>query len=181
MVKSAIELAMEKVAKMPKLDSEEIHEQKRKELVESGENLAKRVLNGSLRKKNLQGELSEFDEASLKIVRKSLIDCLRQNLSLDDPAINQLVLETVKSINKNLNIEEINEGLTELIDEYQQLKQMEFALVIKQERKHLEEVGITGNAIIPNVKTNPFWEQKELELAAQFKNQLEQIGKMITS
>lgn len=179
MVKTAIEIAMEKVAKMPKLNSDEIHEQKKTELKEAGKSLAKRMLNGSLRKKNLGTELQKYGDTAQSIVKNALVEFLKSSLSLEESSTNQLILEIIKSIYSNLNLDEVNEALSRVIDEYQQMKQMEFALVIKQERKLLEEIGIAGSALVPNIKTNPFWEQKETELASDFSEKLESVGNMI--
>ncbi len=178
MVKSAIELAMEKVAKMPKIDSQEIENQKKQEFMAIGEGLANQLINGTLRKKNLQTELDKYDESSQKLVKGSLLEVLRKTISLEDPSINQLVFEIIAKIEPKADIEAINEKLSRLIDDYHQQKQLDYALLVKDERNRLKEIGISGSAITPNINEHESWKKKLDELLSSYQDKLETIYKL---
>ncbi|MBU2512889.1 hypothetical protein KJ966_16240 [bacterium] len=178
MVKSAIELAMEKVAKMPKIDSQEIEEHKKQEFMAVGEGLANQLLKGTLRRKNLQAELGKYDENKRKLVINSLLQVLKKTVNFEDPSVNQLVFEIIAEIEPKTNIEKINEELSLLIDDYQQQKQLDYALLVKEERNRLKEMGISGSAITPNIHETEIWKNKLGEILSSYQEKLEVIYNM---
>ncbi len=174
-MKSAIELAMEKVAKMPKIEAKDIEGQKQSEMREKGEGLVNRLLNGSLRTKNLKNELSKIPEEGLKFVKTAMLDTLKTAVSLEDPSINQLVFEIILLIDGNANVDVINEKLSPLIDDFQQQKQLLYATLVKEERNRLREKGISGSGMIPNVYETELWEMRLNELATDYRDKLSDV------
>ena len=68
-VKSTIELAMEKAAKLPRLTKEELRQQKEKEFGPRGRAIAARFLAGDLADEDLDSELSRYPDEQSNAVR----------------------------------------------------------------------------------------------------------------
>ena len=83
-IKSALELAMERVAGLPELTPEEIAEQKEKEYRPVGETLGNKYLQGVIDGREMASELSQYRGEPARIVGKSLVSCLRSSIRLDD-------------------------------------------------------------------------------------------------
>lgn len=178
-MKSAIELAMEKVAEMPKIDAKEIEKHKQQELIETGESLANRLLNGALRKKNLTNELEKYDGAKRQLVRDSLLKVLKDTINLEDPSVNRLVFEILEVIDGQIDIETARVKLGQLIDDYQQQKQLDYALLVKDERNRLKLLGISGGAVIPNIHETEVWKEKLADLQERYSKKLKEIHNLL--
>ena len=171
---------MEKVAKMPKIGTEELEEQKKSELRATGEALAKRLLQGTLRDQNLLPELDKYMGESRSLVQQSLIKTLLQAISFEDSAINELILKNIAVLNQKINIEMVAEELKIWIDGYQQEKHFANAALVTAKREALAELGISGNGFIPNAQNSPEWEEKLSQLRAVLAPKLSDLEAKLT-
>ena len=72
-IKSALEIAMEKISRLPELTPEEIAGQKEREYMPIGEALCQRYLNGAITDKDLSFELEKCHGDKEHIVRRTLV------------------------------------------------------------------------------------------------------------
>ena len=100
-IKSSIELAMEKMAKLPKLTEDEIRERQEKEYGPQGQAIARRFLTGDLPETRLEVELFKHEDERGKIVRKAFSTSLCQAIDLEDAETTAKVLEAIKALAKD--------------------------------------------------------------------------------
>lgn len=175
MVKSAFEIAMEKVANMPKIDAEAIKENKRKEVMAAGENLAAKMMKGTLRVKNLENELTKYKSEEREQIQAAFMKSLKEYISLESTATNQLVLETLKTLDEGMDLESVQGELNALIEEYLVQRNLEYAKSIKAEKEKLADLGISGSAVIPNIYDDPEWQESVENLQQSFQPRLTTI------
>lgn len=171
-VKSAIELAMEKVAGMPDLKKEEVQQIKDKEQIATGEGIAQRFLKGTLRKKDLEAEFSGFPGEQETIIRRAALSALREALSIEDMEINKLIFEAVQIIWKDLPVKKAQSEIIQLMGKYKKQREKEIVAAVKMESARFQDVGISGSAILPNLKESPEWKKRQEKLQQEFHTKL---------
>lgn len=82
-VKSALELAMERVSGLPQLTPEEIAAQKTREYAPLGEALCQKYLNGYVKEGEMLEELNRYREEQRSIVLRALVAALLRTMSLE--------------------------------------------------------------------------------------------------
>lgn len=178
-VKSAIELAMEKVAAMPELKKEDIDQYKNQEQFDIGEGIAQRFLQGVLRKKDLEGEFAQHKGEIGQIVRSAGLTNLCEALSVQDMEKNKLIFEAIQTVWKDLPVKKAQSELIKIHGKYKLQREKEIAAAIKTEAGRFHEVGITGSAILPNLKESPAWQQRQENLLKEFHTKLSPVRKML--
>jgi hypothetical protein len=92
-IKSSIELAMEKMAKLPKLTKDEIRERQEKEYGPQGQAIAREFLTGALAETRLEVELFRHGDERGEIVRKAFSASICQAINLEDAETAARVLQ----------------------------------------------------------------------------------------
>ena len=95
-IKSSIELAMEKMAKLPKLTKDEIRERQEKEYGPQGQAIARDLLTGALAETRLEVELFKHEDERGEIVRKAFSASLCQAIDLEDAETTAKVCNAIK-------------------------------------------------------------------------------------
>ena len=144
-IKSALEIAMEKVEKLGGASEEERLKWK---YVPEGEKLAAKYLKQSL---NLLVELGRYDENAKKYISKGAEDILIRNISLprtdQDRRTNKRAMEGLKALKgEKINVENIFSGMRRVFDHYteqgeQQRKQAYESLKVEFETKIQQAVN----------------------------------------
>ena len=178
-VKSAIELAMEKVAAMPDLKKEDVEQYKNKEQLAIGEGIAQRFLKGVLRKKNIEGEFAQYEGEIGEIVRRAALTTLREAIDVEDMEKNKLIFDAIQTVWKELPVKNAQSELIKIHGKYKQQREKEIAAVLKTEAARFQEIGITGSAILPNLKESPEWQQRQDKLQQEFHTKLSQVREML--
>ena len=96
-IKSAREIAMERLARMPALTPEELNEQREKEYGPRGKGIAGRYLDGPLRSSDLAGELRRYQGKEGEVVRKAFVSALCDAISLRDEAKSVRAIEGINA------------------------------------------------------------------------------------
>ena len=104
-IKSALEIAMEKVAKMADLTPQEIMEQKEREYGPRGEVIASRYLSHVLKNTDLVVELSKYQGEEEQIVRKAFLFFLCQAIQLDDAYKSRRAIEGMQALEMDFDFE----------------------------------------------------------------------------
>ena len=82
-IKSAFEIAMERISALPELTAEEIAAQKEKQYRPVGEAIAVRYLNGLISVEEVASELEKYRDEQKRIVERALISSLCSALLIE--------------------------------------------------------------------------------------------------
>jgi hypothetical protein len=151
-IKSSVELAMERLAAMPRLSPEEVAELQRKELVPVGQGLAVRYLDGRLREDELDTELRKYTEQKAELVKEGLLSALLQSIDLENTQKNDRIFGALKTVEKYKNIADTQQSVEKVIQEYQKQKALSQEQYEREYRASLHKRGISGSAFRPNLK-----------------------------
>ena len=179
-IKSTLELAMEKAAKLPQLTPEEIRERQEREFAPRGRAIAERYLTGDLAEKRLRGELFEHEDEPGEIVRKAFAERMCQSLDLEDAETTAKVLEGAEALVGDGRMEETSRRLDEMLREYEGQKQRELAATEEAESARLRDLGLSGSAIRINPRASEGWPQRMGELQREFRPKLDEIRRELS-
>ncbi|MEJ2109663.1 MAG: hypothetical protein P8Z37_07065 [Acidobacteriota bacterium] len=179
-VKSALELAMEKLSGLPELTPEEVAEQKEKEFKPIGEAIGHRYMQGIVNEENLQGELNRKD--SNPIVIRALFSTLCKSIQLENPAEADRALQGLLSMCKTWPgfIEDTRSLWSEIVSEFSGRLDEKYDEIEAFAVEAIESMGISGSAIRPNPKENPFFKKELKALLLSFEPKLEQLRSRIS-
>jgi len=174
-IKSTLEIAMEKVAKLPQLTPEEVREQRERAIGPRGRAIANRYFEGTLQHTELEAELGDLDEDDREIVRKVLKSNLCDAISLGQVEQSHRAIGALKELEKGTALEGKAGELEELYAE--QLGSLERTLVSFEEsgRESLGRLGISGSAVRPNPDFSEELQQKLRELQQAFAARLQEL------
>jgi len=184
-IKSAFEIAMERISALPELTAEDIAAQKEKQFGPIGEGLAAKYLGGLIDEEALPIQVEKLPEDQRPIVRRALITALCRTLQLEgDPGSAEKALRGLQRAfpGKVAAIESEAEKYREITREFREELQRQSAAI---EAVALKPLGISGTAVRCNPGENPHWlgELKKLRqtyeprLAALRSNLLQELQK----
>lgn len=178
-VKTAFELAMEKIDKMPKLDKVEIEKQHESELFEKSEAIIIQYFQGHLKLQKLEKEISQFNAENRPVVRKSILKQLKDAIGVIDKDKNVKALAAIQQLDSNVDLAKIQEELNRIIQKYQHQRHKEYDNLGIEEQKRLQKMGISGSAVAPNLQNSESGIKVEEKLKDQFQQKMEKIrGKL---
>ena len=163
-IKSALEIAMEKIAKMAALTPQEIREQKELEYGPRGEVIASRYLSHVFRNADLVAELSQYQGDEGQIVRRSFLSSLSHAIRLDDADKSRRAMEGIQGLDIDLDFEGVKGEFEETSSAFNRERDKTYRRLEESQKKTLHGLGIWGSAVRPNVKEK-----------ADFQNELNQM------
>ncbi|MBU2647179.1 hypothetical protein KKI24_20890 [bacterium] len=178
-VKTAFELAMEKVAEMPALNLEEIREEHKKESLSKGEAIARRYLQNIKRQTDIKSEIAAFEPEQRVFARNAALQWLSRELSLTQVEANRHILEGIASLNPDISVDLAMKRLNKVIDGFQKEIMAAYSLIEKSEINLLKKEGISGSAVKPNLRHHNTWLTKQAELTATHTGNLCQFQKTL--
>jgi ribosome biogenesis SPOUT family RNA methylase Rps3 len=179
-IKSTLELAMEKAAKLPKLTKEEIRERYEREYGPLGRAIAKRFLMDDLAETRLRVELFKHEGERGEIVRKAFVERMCQSIDLEDEETTIKVLEASKVLVDSGYLEEAASRLGGILGDYERKKQRELAATEEAEDARVRDLGISGSAIRINPQENEGWRQRLSDLQREFRPEVDEIRRELT-
>jgi hypothetical protein len=180
-IKSSLELAMEKISGLPQLTPEEIAAQKEREYRPIGETICNKYLDGVISHDALPAELARYQGEQGRIVRRAVCRCLCRSIDIEDRRAAMAAFAGLASLlsDKRELLEEAGKDLRRILDRFEREKQeksLEFAiLAIRQ----LEDLGIAGSAVEPNLSENAGWLEELAGMKRSYERGLEKIRDMI--
>ncbi len=180
-VKSAFELAMEKVAEMPSLDKKEIQKKHEEEYMAEGEAIVQQYLQGALRQKDIEPKIVGYQEDIGRLVKKGILNTIKDLISLGDTNRNKKNFQLLQIIEPAIDTEGIQIELNTMIDEFKQQIQQEYSIMVKVGMDQLKKIGISGDAAIPNLRESEAWKEKFLELQQGYNSKLGVLKNKVTS
>ncbi|HSW40056.1 MAG TPA: hypothetical protein VLL97_11255 [Acidobacteriota bacterium] len=179
-VKSALELAMERIAGMPELTPEEIAGQKEKECRAMGEALCNNYMQGNTGAGNLLPELQRHHGGQGLIVRDALVACLRRSIRFDDRASSEKAIDGLLGImaSGGDRRERVLASWRRLCGEYEQHRETLRKEFERAAAKHLADLGIAGSAVVPNINHDEAFTEASAGLCRSFEPRLEEFAKL---
>jgi len=146
-IKSAWELAMEKVERLGKLSPEELKRQKEEKCGSIGHVLADKYL-GGIGLWQLQVELDKYSAEEKELVKQALKARLVQSIELGNYERLICVIQGIIAVNSvNSAVSDVGERIEQLFDEYERDEEKEVRQLEKSAGEVLHQLGISGSAI----------------------------------
>jgi hypothetical protein len=174
-IKSTLELAMEKAAKLPKLTDEEIRRRREQEYQPRGRAIAERFLAGDLSESEVGLELGKHHGEEGEIVRKAFLATLCRSIALEDGARLTRVFEGIEVLVRDDSLEEMVERFRGVFRDYEQQMQQELARTEEGETASLRELGVSGSAIRLDLRRSERWRERQSELLRRFRPKLDEL------
>lgn len=177
-IKSALELAMERISSLPQLTPREIAEQKERDNAPVGNALSSRYIAGLLSESELPVELSRFDGERRKIILRALIASLCRELRLENsPATAQKALLGATALVPQAKAvcEEAVKSFELILGEFEtaRIKRSgEFSVLASRK---INERGIRGSSVRPNLNESEEWKQLMDGISREYEPKLENL------
>ena len=178
-IKSAREIAMERLASMPALTPEELNEQREKEYGPRGTGIAARYLDGALRDSDLEGELRRYQGKEGEVVRKAFISTLCASISLRNEAKGVKAIEGIAVVAGGADLGEMKREVTAIAGELRHQEEQRRAAYEDRERQKLARLGISGSAVRPNVAASEEWQEELAGIESGYRERIESIGEAL--
>ena len=174
-IKSAREIALEKVEKLGKLSPEELKQQQEKEYTLIGQALAEKYL-GGLDLRQLKVELDKYKGEKRDGVKKVAMVKLAQSIELENRQRLEKAIEGIFYLREDGEVGEIGNEVKQLLDEYEQAGRKMREEIEKSGREVLHQLRISGSAIEAiNPRVRDEWQQSLDKLAQPYKERLEEL------
>ncbi len=176
-VKSALEIAMERISGLPELTAEEIAEQKEKDYRPLGEALANKYMQAILEEKDLLSGIDKHQGVAGTIVRRALAERLCRSIQLEDFRATVRAMRGLcrLAVDMEGNREKAAADWTRILDDFERRKNNVLQENTVSEKEKLNALGISGSAVRPNLKDNESLKNKLEELRASFEPELEEL------
>ncbi len=179
-VKSAREIAMEKIAEMSKLTPQEAAELREKEYEPRGKVMANKYLGNALRKTDLEIELYKYQGEEREIVRKTFLSTLCQSIALEDMEKSRRAIEGMQTIEKSEHLDEIKSEIESIFCEFDSQRQQKYAQFGELVKEKLKRLWISGSAVKPRLKENADWQGALKEIQATYNLRLSKVKEEMT-
>jgi len=177
-IKSAWEIAQEKMASMPDLTPEELSKQKEREFEPIGEAIAKKYLGGAIKAAELKTELSKYRGAEGQIVKRALISSLVQSIEPGDAARSKRAMEGFQIFaGAGSHFEEVRNAFERIFSEFEKEAQQQRKAFETLEKERLQRLGISGSAIRPNVNEKQDWQQARRRIRQSYDVKVDKLRK----
>jgi hypothetical protein len=181
-LKSAWEVAQERVNKLGKLSAEEKEQQERQQYRQIGRALAQKWLD-SPHQLDVTAELNRYEEKERALIKETIIARLLEAIELRPiKRIDEVkkIIRVISGLRPELQPKA--EGIGQLFQEYEEAEQN-----IRQElegnyRAALHQLRISGTAVdVTNVEASPQWQSAQQGLIEAFAPRLDDLKQALVS
>ncbi len=180
-IRSAREIAAEKVEKMGRLTADERKRLREQELGQVGAALVEKYF-GSNDERVLESGLERYDDAGRKLLSRVVLERLLSAVELRSPGRLDAV---IRGIARLPGAERLEAGAARLRDVFARYRQAEDEVrgqIEREGREVLHRLRVAGTAVEEiNIRARPEWEQKVRGLAEPFVQELESIKQELMS
>jgi hypothetical protein len=176
-IKSAWELAMEKVEKLGKLSPDELRRQKEEKYGSIGQGLAEKYLTG-LALRDVKIELDKYKGEERELVRAALASKLIDAIELGDAERLSKVIEGISELNlkSREGLAGIKADIEQLFGDYREAEQKKRREVETAARGVLHQLRISGSAIgSVNPEVVPEWKNELDKIAQPYRERLDSL------
>jgi hypothetical protein len=181
-LKSAWEIAQEKVNRLGKLSAEEKEEQERQRYRQIGQVLAQKWLDSSQRL-DMAAELNKYEEKEREIIKQAVIKRLVEAIEFTTTRGINSVKRTIEAISSlEPELQPKAEEMGQLVQEYEGAEQK-----IRQEletnyRQTLHQLRISGTAVDAiNIEADPEWQVARQKFVEAFTPRLNDLKQALIS
>ena len=182
-IKSALELAMEKLNNQEKKDSEGVTFDKTQEYVKAAVILGRSFLQGKTAKEEIGEKLSRYPGHSRDAAVQTFIGELVAKMTLENTP---MVLDAVRYLRKDGQTEENCAAAEQLYRQFSHIREKKLDLLTQataqKQRDQLFHEGIRGSAIAGfNVKDTAIWQQARAEMEEEYSQALQSFRSAIST
>jgi hypothetical protein len=178
-IKSALEIAMEKVQRFGGLSNEEKQKIKSDELATAGNNLSQRYLNG-LPIRDMETDLLKHKEEDRPIISRHILSHLLDSIDIRQISQDDRVLTAIDYLSGN---SDIAHGIMDLHQEYtgalERARLDNLSSLESAKREELKRRGISGSAVEPAIENSPEWIQVQQGLISSYRDKLDELKRSI--
>jgi hypothetical protein len=180
-IKSALEIAMERLSELPDLTPEEIAEQKEKEYEPIGEALGNRYMQDMIDGNDLLAELHRHQGEPGRIVRRALVSTLCASIGLENLRASEKALKGILEVTEDREDwkEKALSFWNRLSGDFERQLEEKAVELEAAAREDLKCLGISGTAIRPNLAENEGAKQGLADLRRSFDPELEKLKIML--
>jgi hypothetical protein len=181
-IKSALELAMERISAMPELTPEEVAAQKEKEYGPIGTALAVKYMSGALAAGELPHELSRYASDRRPVIRRFLVSNLCREILADDTL--EAAVKALKGMlqiapEKGEFLATIEANISEIHSEFETAKEKRLHEFSALTYEKIRNLGISGSAVRPNMLESEEWKKELSRIRQTFEPRLENIRRKL--
>lgn len=167
-IKSAWEIAQEKIKALGELTPEEKREMKEKEYAPKGRVIAEKFLEGVIDQRYLEIELQKLkDKEGREIIERAILEKFIEAIKIEDFSKSQRALEGISSLGKD--IADLKDKLSLLYQDYR--TKIEKALKGRE-----EQLKVSGSALGQiNIEGSELWPEINLEFNLKLNQLKEEI------
>lgn len=176
-IKSALEIAMERLSRLPELTSEEIAEQKEKEYKPVGEAIGHRFLQDMISERELLSEWNQNRGEAGFIVRGALVSTLCASIQLADLRAAEKALTGLFALaeeNPDFSAD-VRSRWERLLHGFESRMAKTSAQFEAAARKDFADLGISGSAMRPNLRENASFQKEKDTILRSFEPALEEF------
>lgn len=180
-IKSALEIAMEKISGLPDLTPEEIARQKEREYIPIGEALCQRYLDGAITDKDLPFELGKCHGDKEHIVRRAMVSSLCRSIQLENVPNANRALKGIMLLfaGENKAVESLTGDFQRILEEFERDREGKYGEFQAQARNRLNKLGISGSAIRINPHEDKFWQAELRRIRHRYEPRLSNLRKIL--
>ncbi|MFC1970626.1 hypothetical protein ACFLV0_01635 [Chloroflexota bacterium] len=179
-IKSALEIAMEKVAKMADLTPQEIREQKEREYGSRGEVTASKYLSHVYKNADLAVELSKYQGEEGEIVWKAFLSSLCRAIQLVDADKSRRAIAGIQALDIDFDFEGVRGEFEEISSAFDREREKTYQKLEESQRAILYGLGISGSSVRPNVKEKTDVQNELNQMRAPYDMRIDKLkGKML--
>lgn len=173
-IKSAKEIALEKVEKLGRLSPEELKEERDRRYVEVGRQLALRYLS-SRNLTDIKEELLKYNGEERNVVERSLLRDMVEGVELGNHDQLSLLLE-LASQTKDETVSKAGQEINDLFHSYQEAAERGKKEVKNEGKNILHQLRISGDAIGEiNLRAKEEWKKRIEAVASPYAEELYRI------
>ena len=174
-IKSALEIAMERAACMPDLTQEELAEQKEREYRPRGAAIAQRYLEGALKERDLQTELSKYKEQEGGIVKRAFLLTLKQSIKVESKSMSLRALDGINVVEPSADFAEIRQQVEAIFDEFGRQIERQIKRYETLEKERFQDLGISGSAVKPNLEESQAWQVELKRIQSEYDSKISEL------
>ncbi len=167
-IKSARELAMERLAKISGLTPEEQAEQREKEYAPRGAAIAQKYLQGKVRSRELKRELEQYKGENRAAVRKGLVSALCDAVVIWDGTGSVKAIDGLSAVIENTELAAIRQEVETIAGDFIREAEQQRTEYVELARQKLVGKGISGSAVWPNVAEDDDWRRELKKIGAGY-------------
>jgi hypothetical protein len=177
-IRSAREIAMEKLTSVPGMTSEELLKQKENELAPVGEAIARKFLEGAIKETDVPIEVRKYHTNQAGIVKRALMSNLCEVIDLKDTVKSERALEGFRSfLLTNTEFEDLKKEFEDVLNKFRHEIEQRQRKFENLEKDRLKQMGISGSAVSPNLEANTDWLNEKRNIQKTYDPRVDKLKK----